>query len=69
MHPADIKASLKKVGYSMVKVAEELKISDTAVYLVIHGRSRSARIEKKISRITNIPLYELWPDTYTRVAA
>jgi lambda repressor-like predicted transcriptional regulator len=64
MHPEDIKAALKKKGSSQVKVARTLKLSRSAVAHVIEGRSKSRRIADEISRVTGIPIDELWPGKY-----
>jgi lambda repressor-like predicted transcriptional regulator len=64
MHPEDIKAALKKKLSSQVKVARTLNLSRSAVAHVIEGRSKSRRIADEISRVTGIPIGELWPGKY-----
>jgi lambda repressor-like predicted transcriptional regulator len=62
MHPAQIQAALKMRGTTQADVAAQCGgVSATAVYSVIHGRSRSKRIEMRIAAITGLPLAELWP--------
>lgn len=61
MHPADIAAALKKAGGSASAIGREIGVSQTSVSRVVAGQSRSERIEQRISEITDIPLYRLWP--------
>ncbi len=69
MHPADIKASLIKAGFSLTKLAETEGVSQPLVTQVIYGRSNSKRIAAAISRITGQPLHRLWPSQYHDEAA
>jgi lambda repressor-like predicted transcriptional regulator len=64
MHPADIAAALKKVGSSASAVGREIGVSQVSVSRVIAGQSRSERIEQRISEVTDIPPYRLWPQWY-----
>jgi lambda repressor-like predicted transcriptional regulator len=64
MHPADIKAALMKAGYSQTDVARECSVTPTSVSDVINGRSRSKRIENRISIILRAPKGDLWPQWY-----
>lgn len=65
MHPALINAALKMQGITQAEIARQFgKLSSAAVYQVINGRSRSKRIENRISVLTRIPLAELWPQWY-----
>lgn len=61
MHPEDIRAALKKSGESPTTIGAELSISEKSVRQTIKGAGRSMRIEQRISEITEIPLYRLWP--------
>lgn len=67
MHPAEIKAALEMRGVSQLDIAKQLRgakrrhISATAVSLVIHGRSRSQRIENRIAAVIAKPPHEIWP--------
>lgn len=65
MHPADIASALKKAGQSASSIARELGVSHVSVSRVVSGISRSQRIEERISEITDIPLYRLWPDWHS----
>lgn len=65
MHPAMIQAALKMRGVTQSQIAVECgRISNTSVYQVIHGRSRSKRIEHRIAGVTGLPLADLWPQWY-----
>lgn len=66
MHPADINAALLKAGANQTRIAEAYKVSCNAVSSVIHGRMKSSRLAKAISKITGIPVNTLWPGKYTR---
>lgn len=70
MHPADIKAALEKQGATQIAIARSLRglngqsISRMAVAHVIKGTSKSARIARRISEVTGIPVGQLWPGKY-----
>jgi putative transcriptional regulator len=64
MHPADIAAALKRRGLSQSDVARELQISRPSVGDIIHGRGRSARVERVIADKLGLPLYVIWPQHY-----
>jgi putative transcriptional regulator len=61
MHPADIAAALKRKGLSQADLARELGVSRPSVGEVIHGRSRSARIELAIAGRIALPVDVIWP--------
>lgn len=61
MHAEDIKSAIKKAGLSVSQIGREIGISEKSVRQVIDGRGRSARVEERISEVTDIPLYRLWP--------
>lgn len=60
MHPADIKSELAKKDFTAAIIADELGVSRTAVSSVISGRSKSARIAKRIAEIIGKPIDEIW---------
>lgn len=64
MHPAQIKAAIAMRDYTQSKIAAETKVEPNSVSAVIHGRSRSARIERRIALVTGLPLHVLWPQWY-----
>lgn len=61
MHPAQIHCLLRMQDTTQADVARQCGVQRTSVYDVIHGRSRSQQIERRISIITGRPLAELWP--------
>jgi lambda repressor-like predicted transcriptional regulator len=69
VHPADIHASLKKAGATQMSVARGLGITHGAVYLVMQGATKSARIARRISEVTGIPVAQLWPGRYPLLEA
>lgn len=64
MHPADISAALKRVGYTQKQVGDECGVGRGVANAVIRGVGRSRRVEEKISELTGIGLAELWPHWY-----
>jgi lambda repressor-like predicted transcriptional regulator len=64
MDPQDIRAELKKAGYTAAGIGRELEVTGGAVRQIIDGNARSRRIEKVISELTDIALYNLWPQWY-----
>jgi lambda repressor-like predicted transcriptional regulator len=75
MHPADINAAIRKAGSSQAKVSrwfaeQGLKpVTHAAVHMVVTGRGSSARIARRISELTQIPVCVLWPDKYPALVA
>lgn len=64
MHPANIKAALEIYGTSQTEIANELGVSDSAVNLVITGRSTSRRIANAIATKIGKSIDEIWPGRY-----
>ena len=64
MHPADINASLIKSGTNQTKIAKMLGVTQMCISHVIYGRSKSRRIARAISDVTELPLSKLWPGKY-----
>lgn len=62
--PAKIKYALALRDYQQTDVARECRVEPNTVSAVIHGRSRSKRIEMRIAAITGLALAELWPQWY-----
>lgn len=69
MHPEDIKAAIRKSGSTQAEIARALRLTPTTVSLVIHGRSTSSRVAKKIASVTGLPPSQLWPGKYSSRAA
>lgn len=64
MHPAQIKAAIQMSGSTIAAIAEVLEVERSAVGHVIHGRTRSARIEEAIAKVVRRPMHEIWPTWY-----
>ena len=61
----DKKYALAKKGYTLTRVAEELGLfGPQSVQQVLTRKYISARVEKRVSDITGIPLEVLFPDRY-----
>jgi lambda repressor-like predicted transcriptional regulator len=75
MHPADISAALRKAGSSQAQVARwfaeqgHKPVTHAAVHMVVSGRGSSARIARRISEVTRLPVAVLWPGKYASIAA
>jgi lambda repressor-like predicted transcriptional regulator len=73
MHPADIKALIKKAGQSQSEIARKLPgrggrtLTVGSVYLVIEGQSKSSRIAQHISKLVGVPVGKLWPGKYPEI--
>ncbi len=68
MHPADIRATLEKQGFTQAEISASLRppVHRTLVNKVIRGRKRSRRVEERIAEVTGIPLWTLWPQWHAR---
>lgn len=65
----DIKYALERNGYTLSRVGRELGLCGAqAVVPVLHRKYISARVERRVSEITGIPLSKLFPDRYGRTA-
>jgi lambda repressor-like predicted transcriptional regulator len=61
----DLKYALAKKGYTLTRVAEELGLfGPQSVQQVLTRKYISARVEKRVSEITGIPLEKMFPDRY-----
>ena len=61
----DMKYALAKKGYTLTRVAEELGLfGPQSVQQVLTRKYISARVEKRVSDITGIPLEVLFPGRY-----
>lgn len=63
MHREDIKAALRKRGYTLSDVAQRLKIDRSTVSGVLLGR-RSERVEAEIASLIGMDLKDVWPERY-----
>ena len=65
MHVEDIKASLRKQGWTLASIAKELDIGPSAVSHAL-TRQRSRRVEQVIARKLGLSPHEIWPQRYKR---
>lgn len=56
LHPEDVKASIRKRGSSLAQIGRELGVSVQAVSAVLHGVTRSERIEEALAKASGYPL-------------
>jgi lambda repressor-like predicted transcriptional regulator len=66
MHPEDIKAELRKLGFKQRDVSRLLGLSDEIVHNVIQGRTTSFRCAKLIAELIDRDIDEIWPGRYSR---
>ncbi len=64
MHHEDIKAAIRKQGVTPADIADSLGLSRSLVSRVIAGTARSEVISAAISKVTGIPVRQLWPERY-----
>lgn len=61
----DLKFALARKGYTLTRVAEELGLfGPQSIQQVLARKYISARVERRVSEITGIPLEKLFPDRY-----
>jgi Ner family transcriptional regulator len=65
MHVEDIKAALRKRGWTLTRIAQELNIDTSAVSHALN-RQRSRRVEKVVASKLGLPPHEVWPQRYQR---
>lgn len=64
MKPKAVIAKIYLAGHRPSEIARELEVSRSAVSKVISGKGKSARIAKKIAKVTGHSVSELWPGRY-----
>jgi lambda repressor-like predicted transcriptional regulator len=62
MRSSLIKADLEDAGKTGLDIANEMGVSDTAVYNVINRKIKSRRIAEKIARTIGKPFEEVFPE-------
>ncbi|AFY60323.1 helix-turn-helix domain-containing protein [Synechococcus sp. PCC 6312] len=62
MHPEDIKAELRKKGFTGASIARNLGLTRSTVSSVVRRKGRSAKVEVEISRILGKPVEEIFPE-------
>jgi len=65
MHIEDIKAALRKQGWTLTRIAKELNIGTSAVSHALN-RQRSRRVEQVVASKLGLPPHEIWPQRYKR---
>ncbi|MDX2271032.1 MAG: helix-turn-helix domain-containing protein [Cyanobacteriota bacterium] len=65
MNREDIKAVLRKQGYTLSHAARELGVSKQALTMVLSGK-RSSRIEAWIAEQLAMRPEEVWPERYSQ---
>lgn len=63
MHVEDIKAALRKQGWTLASIAKELEIGPSAVSHAL-TRQRSRRIERVVASKLGLSPHEIWPQRY-----
>jgi lambda repressor-like predicted transcriptional regulator len=64
MRPVDIRIAMLRVGVGQAALAREMKVSRTAIHLVIEGKSTSHRIRTAIAEAIHEDIERIWPATY-----
>ncbi|WP_017325672.1 helix-turn-helix domain-containing protein [Synechococcus sp. PCC 7336] len=64
MHREDIKAALRKAGYTLSEIAREFDVTPTTVSKIVKGSCRSRRIEAAIAEKLQVPIEEVFPEKY-----
>lgn len=64
MHPSDVKAEMEKKRITQRQIADELGVCQQAVSLVLHGRTSSMRIARRIAKAVGKSPAEIWPGKY-----
>ncbi|MFQ4137379.1 helix-turn-helix domain-containing protein [Nodosilinea sp. PGN35] len=63
MHVEDIKAALRKQGWTLTGIAKELGVGPSAISHAL-TRQRSRRVEKVIAAKLGLSPREIWPQRY-----
>ena len=61
MHPEDIKAEIKKAGYTMTKLANENGIKYGSTLNQVFINPNYPKAERIISQAIGIPVEKIWP--------
>lgn len=68
MEPQDIMYKIKCAGSSQTKIAEKVGVTQTAVWNVINGKSKSKAIEQAIAEVIGVPVSEIWPESVPEIS-
>ena len=66
MHPADIQAALKKLGYTQKQIAEELGIEPINISRVIHHIANSERVRRAVADAIGIDRTIVFEEYYRK---
>lgn len=62
MSPTDLRVALLRAGVRQMDIARACGSAPANVYAVVHGKTRSLRIERAIASALGLSLVEVWPD-------
>jgi len=63
MDPIDINYLIKKSPIkSQANIARKLKVQRQTVNMVVHGKTKSRRIQRYIAKVVGIPTKDIWPN-------
>lgn len=65
MHPEDIKAAIRKKGFTLSEMATMHGLKPQALSRAIHGRS-SSNVERVIAEFLGKRPIEIWPSRYDK---
>jgi lambda repressor-like predicted transcriptional regulator len=55
---------MKMNGYSQVKLAKELGVTQFHISMVMYGRRKSDRVQRAMARVIGKPVWVVFPDDY-----
>ena len=64
MHPNALKIEMMRAGISQMEIATALRVTPSAVHLVVSGKAVSHRIRKAIADSIGMDIKKIWPSTY-----
>ena len=66
MHREDIKAGLRKAGFTLSAIARELGVTTTTISKIVKGSCTSRRIEEAIAAKLDLPVEVVFPEKYPK---
>lgn len=64
MHPEDIKAEIKKAGFTMTSLAQKHGIKHGSTLNQVFHNPNYPKAERIISEAIGLPISEIWPSRY-----
>ncbi len=61
---ATVKIALMLAGITQAEIADQCGVAPNTVNAVVHGRSRSRKVENRITTATGVSREQLWPQWY-----